>query len=683
MRAGGGMLLEVLSVAFVGVGNPFSSAFILPNSSLRTPCPSFRDDSSYSGVRSNNIVAGFPFLALEIHARASTSSTASNTSANDDSHFETLKDESDHGEIVLDDGDDEKEETYDYILVGGGASACVLAYRLDKMGYKVLMMERGPHPDEVSDARHVNGWPASWNSNGVKELEYDDGRITIVGNTIGGGTTINVGITWEETPSFFSENLGSNWWSPSDMQEAILQMRKIVNPITLPVDDVSKEFADGLEKAHPEIRSISFDEVNPRSHRSNLIYKTWNTLQEYPQCPGEFYRKGAAAIWSNCNARTKHSVSVERIIFDADQEEELAPHNIASPPAEGVKPRAIGIEYTETAIRGISQEGKRRSKKAYVAPGGEVIICAGTVASPCILMHSGIGPESHLRDLGIHVRLPSEEVGRNYIDRPIVPMFKTIRLPSKHRSLWVPSIATKADTGFIEFTSGNTFECMLTTLPFLPRCLRGLKWVRTLTRFVLKIFRKVIQNAIDQSFILGCSISEVHSRGRIMLRSENPKDPPRIMNKFLSDPRDLEGMKEVIKAARDGVTCAAQKPNSILSTKGSIDIMAKALLLNARLPTTDKKVSNFIKKLSSPNYHIFGTCAVGKVVDETLAVHGVKGLRVCDASIFPKATRLNPQQAIMTMAWRAADIISQTSEFDRSCESKKAAEQYNALAVTE
>ncbi len=56
------------------------------------------------------------------------------------------------------------------------------------------------------------------------------------------------------------------------------------------------------------------------------------------------------------------------------------------------------------------------------------------------------------------------------------------------------------------------------------------------------------------------------------------------------------------------------------------------------------------KNLCSTFYYVFGTCSIGKVIDETLAVHGVEGLRVCDASIFSRATRLNPQQATMTMA---------------------------------
>ena len=121
-------------------------------------------------------------------------------------------------------------------------------------------------------------------------------------------------------------------------------------------------------------------------------------------------------------------------------------------------------------------------------------------------------------------------------------------------------------------------------------------------------------------------------------------------------------MNDMIKTARDGVKYAAQKPNSMLSSKGPLDFFINRFVPNVRLPETDKEVSAFSKVHSSSFFHMFGTCAVGKVVDETLAVHGVKGLRVCDASIFPKATKLNPQQAIMTMAWRAADIIVQTKD---------------------
>jgi len=312
-----------------------------------------------------------------------------------------------------------------------------------------------------------------------------------------------------------------------------------------------------------------------------------------------------------------------------------------------------------STIRGISQDKPER-KKVYVSKGGEVVLCAGVLASPCLLMHSGIGPENHLRDIGIQVLVPLEGVGRNYIDRPIVPLLKTLSMCSKHRSYWVPCIATKSDTGYMEISCGNTFECMLTTMTFLPRFLRGQKWVRSLIRFLLKAFRKVIQKNIDQSLIIGCGITEVHTRGRVMLQSNDPNVPPRIINKFLSDPRDLKGMNEVVKAASDGLYCATQNKNSILGSKGPLDFVINCFFPNTWSPKIGHNFSS--KNLSSSFYHIFGTCSIGKVVDDNLAVHGVEGLRVCDASIFSKATRLNPQQSIMTMAWRAADIIVQTKK---------------------
>jgi len=574
------------------------------------------------------------------------------------------------------DGDDDKaanndHEYYDYILVGGGAAGCVLAYRLDKMGYKVLMLERGPHADEIANAHHANGWPACWNSKGVKEMVYDDGKITLVGNTLGGGTTINVGVTWEETSPFYSKNFGSKWWSSSDMENAILQMRKKVDPSILPIDNAIKEFADGLQTAYPDIQTLlkGNNDNHPRSFQSNSMFRTWNAFQEYPQCHGEYYRKGPRDIWRESSARTIHSVSVERLLFDGDDQEEKKFRRHVNQKEEDnddtTPPRAIGVEYIENAIRGISQSGNpnRKKKKALLTKGGEVILSAGTLASPCLLMHNGIGPEDNLRDFGINVRVPLEEVGRNYIDRPIVPLLKTFTMPSKERSIMVPAIATtKGGGGFMELSGGNTFECMLTTLTFLPRFLSRLDWVRAFVRIALKALRKVLQKHIDQSLIVGCSICKVHTRGRVMLQSKDPNDPLRIMNRFLSDPRDLEAMNKVVKMASNGLQCATNKPGSLLNSKGPIDFILNRLLPNLRIPKTDEQIPAFSKRNSSSFYHLFGTCAVGKVVDETLAVHGVTGLRVCDGSIFPINTMLNPQQAIMTMAWRAADIFVQTRD---------------------
>lgn len=153
-----------------------------------------------------------------------------------------------------------------------------------------------------------------------------------------------------------------------------------------------------------------------------------------------------------------------------------------------------------------------------------------------------------------------------------------------------------------------------------------------------------------------------------MLRSKNPRDMPRVDNKFLSDPRDLEAMRTTIQTARDGLLHASSQQadsNSILSTSGPLDWLLNALVPNLQLPK-DNQLDTFNQAHCCSFFHLFGTCSVGKVVDESLKVCGVDNLRVCDGSIFPNATKVNPQQAILSMAWRAADIIVATGADDTS-----------------
>ncbi len=554
------------------------------------------------------------------------------------------------------------QDKFDYILVGGGVASCVLSKRLYDRGYKVLVLERGPHSDMIQSS-HSTDWPSSWNTKGSKGIEYQDGTTGIVGNCVGGGSTINVGITFDEEPRFFSKHFGSQWWANDDMKKAIRQASEYIGAIdSIPAGAACKAIVRSLAHLNPELRYQQENKKGQKTFKENSIFKCSMTLREYPQYQGEYYRHGPEHLLrQNCpGVQIRHSSAVERVLFDHDCDSRTANTN-----SNGV-PNAVGVKYVQTHINGRELE-EPIPQTAFLENGGEVVFCAGAFGSPTLLMHSGIGDQDHLSEFGIKTIVHQKTVGQNLIDRPLVPILALCDVPAKERDTWVPFTVTKGK-GIMEMSAGNTFQVLVTSLAFIPKVLRRFIKVRALARFVLNFLPAKMKTLVDESVVLACGISEVRSRGRIKLVSRSPFDPPVIESPFLSDPLDLAQMKATVLAARNAIVHASN--SSQLDSSSPYKWIIRRIFPQMRLPSpSDESLTSFCKTHVLPFFHHFGTCSIGSVVDETLSVYGVSGLRVCDGSVFPVATRINPQQAIVAMAWRAADIFHET--------------RYDALSVNE
>jgi len=302
--------------------------------------------------------------------------------------------------------------------------------------------------------------------------------------------------------------------------------------------------------------------------------------------------------------------------------------------------RAAGVRYL--------QRGSEET--AYVH--GEVILCAGTVGSPQLLMLSGIGHADHLRELGIIVMVDSPGVGANLSDHPVVPaMWRTPKVPA----LWEKSSTKNLFRWQLRhsgpFTS-NIAESggFSRTRPSLSA--PDLQWHALPTPFL----NQGLGDPQTRAFTLLITLVDVGSRGRIRLRSTDPRHKPAIDPAYLSDSTDIAPLVEGVRMARE---FAVASPLAKVCTEE---------LAPGPGVHTDAEVREWIRRDLGTLYHPVGTCAMGgdsrlasakitSVVDPELRVRGVEGLRVVDASVMPVVPRGNTNAPTIAIAERAADLI--------------------------
>jgi choline dehydrogenase len=249
-----------------------------------------------------------------------------------------------------------------------------------------------------------------------------------------------------------------------------------------------------------------------------------------------------------------------------------------------------------------------------------VVLCAGVVGSPHLLMLSGIGDAGHLASHGIRCRVNLPGVGANLQD---------------HLAVGV-SIASKEPDAF------------------LPRT--GLSEAGLFTRSQPHVSRPDLHISLgpdasaDSGFVLSAGLMHPESRGTIRLRSASPADPP------VTDPRYLSADEDVTVLSR-GLSIIAD-----LLQSTAIKRISAGNLAGFPLPAGQEACRRFIAARASTQFHPVGTCRIGTdpmaVVDHRLRVRGLANLRVADASVMPAITGSWPQATTFAIAERAADLLS-------------------------
>jgi choline dehydrogenase-like flavoprotein len=301
--------------------------------------------------------------------------------------------------------------------------------------------------------------------------------------------------------------------------------------------------------------------------------------------------------------------------------------------------KAVGVEFT--------LDGKSEQLRCQ----REVLLSAGALQSPQILMLSGVGPAAHLQEHGIGVVADVPGVGQNLHDHPDVVI---VHHAPRVKDLFGISLGglARAVRGIFEWRKHRT-GMLTTNFAETGGFVKSGADAATPDLQFHFVIGKLVNHGRTTSFGLGYSchvcLLRPKSRGSLRLQSKDPQAAPLIDPNFLADQDDMQRMVKGFKLMREVLAQPA------MAGYGGKEVPTSA---GAR---SDAEIESFIRNHGDTIYHPVGTCRMGNgpldVVDAQLRVRGVQGLRVIDASVMPQVVSGNTNAPTIMIAEKAADLI--------------------------
>jgi len=288
---------------------------------------------------------------------------------------------------------------------------------------------------------------------------------------------------------------------------------------------------------------------------------------------------------------------------------------------------------------------KRRGESSFLRADREVILSAGAFGSPHLLMLSGIGPADHLTQHGLSVAVDNPNVGSHLMDHPFYLLnFETRAAGTLADALTPESVAQyeKNQTGLLSSNiaeAGGFFHTRDDAAPD-QELIGGPTYFN----------RHGFDTYPRPAFFLGASMVGARSTGVVRLRSGDPAAKPSILFNYFADPVDMDSMVSAVGRLRDIASQPALRGFVVREIHPGADVVTRA------------DIEENIRRTVEHTYHASCTARIGSestgVVDPDLRVHGVTGLRIADASVFPTIPHGNTNAAALMVGEKAASLIA-------------------------
>lgn len=556
---------------------------------------------------------------------------------------------------------------YDYILVGGGTAGCVLANRLTEDGTKkVLVVEAGSkspsHPHVKIPVAILKLFKSAWDWNFASEPapQLAERELYLCrGKTLGGSSCTNVMLYTrgaEGDYDAWAAECDDESWKGANMIEYFKKSEQCLSKENAGVGQWHGGDGPAAVSDVPyknPLSSAFLEAAGQAGYENNNDFNDWSKPQQgfgpFQVSQRNGKRESAASAYLSADVRRRPNLDV-----------------VTGATATKIKfqgSKAVGID--------LAFEGGLKEATALLNDNAEIILTAGAIGSPQVLMLSGVGPANELAEHGIPIVADRPGVGKNLQDHPacLVSRFSKPGAPKSHStSLRIPGTTATNPIAALKWATAGTgpltspgcdhggFAYAKDSDESMPDIQYRFLATKTITPDGMSTIAssyKAVKNHPNGFTIQTLLARPKSTDGQVTLNSADPFTPPKISIPYFKDERDVNTMVQALRQAREIMDQPA-----LAQYAGEEEYPGPGV-------TTDAQLADYARQTAHTANALVGTCKLGKladplaVVDNTLRVIGTSNLRVCDSSVMPTLPGGQTASSTIAIAEKAADLLLQ------------------------